>query len=50
VLFLFLIGSGAWLYDVKPETLRPTPLKRIGGPLRLHRAVPRLRPTLGRLF
>jgi H+/Cl- antiporter ClcA len=49
VLFLFLIGSGAWLYDVKPEN-RPSPLERIGGPLRLHRAAPRLRPSLGRLF
>jgi hypothetical protein len=49
VLFLFLIGSGAWLYDAKPET-RPAPLKRIGSPLRLHRAVPHLRPALGRLF
>lgn len=50
VLFLFLIGSGAWLYDAKPEAHRPSPLKRIGAPLRLHRAVPRLRPSLGRLF
>jgi hypothetical protein len=47
VLFLFLIGSGAWLYDAKVETPRP---KGIGRPLRLRRAAPRLRPPPQRLF
>ncbi|NBZ89182.1 hypothetical protein [Stagnihabitans tardus] len=43
VLFLFLIGSGAWLYDARLP-------KRIGQPPRLGPPAPRLRPPPERLF
>jgi hypothetical protein len=51
VLFLFLIGSGAWLYDAKlPRPDRPTRPKRIGGlPIPRPAPVPLRRPQQ-RLF
>jgi hypothetical protein len=52
VLFLFLIGSGAWLYDAKVAAPKPPARlsERIGLPLRMARPLPRLRPSPGRLF
>jgi hypothetical protein len=52
VLFLFLIGSGSWLYDTKVAAQKPPARlsERIGGPLRMDRSAPRLRPSPGRLF
>jgi hypothetical protein len=51
VLFLFLIGAGAWLYDAKlPRPDRPTRPKRIGGlPIPRRATVPLRRPQQ-RLF
>lgn len=50
VLFVFLIGSGAWLYDAKLPAAAPTAPKRIGHPLPLRRQPPRLPAPPGRLF
>ena len=50
VLFLFLIGSGAWLYDAKVEAPSKPPRKRIGAALPLPHATPRQRRPLERLF
>ena len=50
VLFIFLIGSGAWLYDAKVPAASPSLPKRIGGPLPLSRRTLRLPAPRGRLF
>jgi hypothetical protein len=50
VLFVFLIGSGAWLWDAKLPAGPPSLPKRIGDPLPLRRRALRLPAPPGRLF
>lgn len=51
VLFLFLIGSGAWLYDARPPAPKPRTLPgRRGLPLPLPRLPSRRATSPGRLF
>jgi hypothetical protein len=52
VLFLFLIGSGAWMYDAKIDSNAPpkTKRKRIGAAVPLPRAAPPLRRPKARMF